>query len=330
MNPTPLKIVFHGQTAANFGPGFEQRIDPQHQIVNLSEAIDQAGEREDFESADVVIGIKLDDSMPTPLKARLFHAPAAGTDAIDTALLPATCALSNCYGHENAIAEYVIAALLMRHVPLAQADRDLRQNRWTLTAGRPGATRTELGAQTLGLLGFGHIAQTLAMRAKAFGMRVHVANRSPIQHALVDQSWQLDALNAFMASSDVVVVSLPLSENTQGLVNASALAAMRPDAVLVNVGRGPVVDEKALFDALRTRQIGGAVIDTWYRYPTPSQPKCAPSAFDFASLDNVLMTPHMSGWTAGTVRRRQETLADNITRLSMGLPLVNVLHGPSA
>ena len=126
-----------------------------------------------------------------------------------------------------------------------------------------------------------------------------------------------------------VVVSLPLSASTHGLVNASALAAMRPDAVLVNVGRGPVVDEKALFDALRMRRIGGAVIDTWYHYPTPSQPECAPSAFDFASLDNVLMTPHMSGWTAGTVRRRQETLADNITRLSTGLPLVNVLRAPS-
>ncbi len=330
MNPTPLKIVFHGQNAANFRPGFEQRIDPRHQIVNLSEAIDQAGEREHFESADVVIGIQLDASMPAPLNARLFHAPAAGTDSIDTTLLPAACTLANCYGHENAITEYVIAALLMRHVPLAQADRDLRQNRWTLSAGRPGATRSELGAQTLGLLGFGHIAQAVAMRAKAFGMRVHVANRSPVQNALVDQSWQLDALNAFMASSDAVVVSLPLSANTQGLVNASALAAMRPDAVLVNVGRGPVVDEKALFDALRMRQIGGAVIDTWYHYPTPSQPECAPSAFDFASLDNVLMTPHMSGWTAGTVRRRQETLADNITRLSTGLPLVNVLRGPAA
>ncbi len=277
MNPTPLKIVFHGQNAANFRPGFEQRIDPRHQIVNLSEAIDQAGEREHFESADVVIGIQLDASMPAPIKARLFHAPAAGTDAIDTTLLPAACTLANCYGHENAIAEYVIAALLMRHVPLAQADRDLRQNRWTLSAGRPGATRSELGAQTLGLLGFGHIAQAVAMRAKAFGMRVHVANRSPVQHALVDQSWQLDALNAFMASSDAVVVSLPLSANTQGLVNASALAAMRPDAVLVNVGRGPVVDEKALFDALRMRQIGGAVIDTWYHYPTPLRAATRPS-----------------------------------------------------
>lgn len=320
-----MKIVFHGQNAANFRQGFERLIAPEHQILDLSDALDQPGERAHYESAEVVIGIQLNERMPQPLKARLFHAPAAGTDAVNTALLPAQCTLANCFGHENAIAEYVMAALLMRHVPLAQADRDLRQQRWTLTAGRPGALRTELGSQTLGLLGFGHIAQTLAQRAKAFGMRVHVANRSPVNHPLVDQSWPLDALPDFMGHADTVVVSLPLTDHTRGLVNHQALAAMRPEAVLINVGRGAVVDEQALYEALQTRRIGGAVIDTWYQYPTPAQAECAPSTFDFASLDNVLMTPHMSGWTAGTVRRRQETLADNIARLSQGQALVNVL-----
>jgi phosphoglycerate dehydrogenase-like enzyme len=329
MTSMPLKIVFHGQNAANFRQGFEQLIAPEHQIVDVSDALDQAGERAHYESADVVIGIKLNDSMPVPLKARLFHAPAAGTDAVNTALLPAHCKLANCFGHENAIAEYVMAALLTRHVPLAQADRDLRQQRWTFWAGRQAALRTELGAQTLGLLGFGHIAQTLAQRAKAFGMRVHVANRSPVQHPDVDRGWSLDGLHEFMGSVDAVVVSLPLTANTQGLVNAGAIAAMRPDAVLVNVGRGAVIDEKALYDALLARRIGGAVIDTWYQYPTPTQTECAPSQYDFAALDNVLMTPHMSGWTAGTVRRRQETLAENIGRLSRGEALINVLHGPT-
>jgi len=329
MTASSLKIVFHGQNAANFRPGFEQLIGPQHQVLDLSDALEQAGERAHYETADVIIGIKLTASMPTPLKARLFHAPAAGTDAIDTALLPPNCTLANCFGHENAIAEYVMAALLMRHVPLALADQDLRQQRWTYWAGRPSALRTELGSQTLGLLGFGHIAQTVALRAKAMGMRVHVANRSPVRHAAVDQSWGLAELHTFMGSCDAVVVSLPLTTNTKGLVNAAALGAMRSDAVVLNVGRGAVIDERALYEALQTRQIGGAVIDTWYQYPSPTQTECAPSQYDFAALDNVLMTPHMSGWTAGTVRRRQETLADNIGRLSRGEALINVLHGPA-
>ena len=328
MKSTPLKIVFHGQNAANFRQGFDALIDPEHQIVDVSDALDQAGERAHYESADVVIGIKLNHSMPVPLKARLFHAPAAGTDAVNTALLPASCSLANCFGHENAIAEYVMAALLMRHVPLTLADQDLRRQQWTYGAGQKAALRTELGSQTMGLLGFGHIAQTVALRAKAFGMRVHVANRSPVGHASVDQSWTLDGLHDFMGSADAIVVSLPLTENTEGLVDARAIASMRPDAVLMNVGRGAVIDEKALYDALAARRIGGAVIDTWYQYPTPTQTECAPSQYDFSALDNVLMTPHMSGWTAGTVRRRQETLADNIERLSRDEPLINVLHGP--
>ncbi len=328
MKSTPLKIVFHGQNAANFRQGFDALIDPEHQIVDVSDALDQAGERAHYESADVVIGIKLNHSLPVPLKARLFHAPAAGTDAVNTALLPASCSLANCFGHENAIAEYVIAALLMRHVPLSRADQDLRRQHWTYWAGQKAALRTELGSQTIGLLGFGHIARTVALRAKAFGMRVHVANRSPVGHASVDQSWTLDGLHDFMGSADAIVVSLPLTENTEGLVDARAIASMRPDAVLMNVGRGAVIDEKALYDALAARRIGGAVIDTWYQYPTPTQTECAPSQYDFSALDNVLMTPHMSGWTAGTVRRRQETLADNIERLSRDEPLINVLHGP--
>lgn len=328
MTTLALKIVFHGQNAANFRQGFEQLVAPDHQIIDLSDALDQPGERAHYESADVVIGIKLHEGMPVLHKARLFHAPAAGTDAIHAALLPNFCTLANCFGHETAIAEYVIAALLMRHVPLARADQDLRQQRWTYWAGQKAALRSELGSQTLGLLGFGHIAQTVALRAKAFGMRVHVANRSPVKHPSVDQSWTLEGLHEFMGSADAVLVSLPLTDTTQALVDASAIAAMRPDAVLMNVGRGAVIEEKALYEALQARQIGGAVIDTWYQYPAPTETECAPSQYDFAALDNVLMTPHMSGWTAGTVRRRQETLAENIGRLSRGEPLINVLRGP--
>jgi phosphoglycerate dehydrogenase-like enzyme len=129
-----------------------------------------------------------------------------------------------------------------------------------------------------------------------------------------------------MATADAVVVTLPLTESTRGLVGAQALSAMRADAVLINVGRGPVIDEQALFDALQQRRIAGAVIDTWYQYPGHAQAQCAPSRLDFAGLDNLVMTPHMSGWTEGTVRRRQQTLADNITRLAQGQPLINVLR----
>jgi phosphoglycerate dehydrogenase-like enzyme len=326
MTTSPLNIVFHGTNAINFRQGFEQLIDPRHQITDLSDNLDQPDEKVCYENADVIVGVKFNASLPLPRQLRLFHAPAAGTDAVDLALLPASAALCNCFGHEAAIAEYVMTALLLRHVPLAAADADLRAQRWTYWAGRPTALRTELGSQTIGLLGFGHIAQAIAARAKAFGMQVHVANRSPVANALVDRSFSLDDVPAFMGSADAIVVSLPLTPQTQGLVGQAALAAMRPDAVILNVGRGPVIDEQALFDALATRQIGGAIIDTWYQYPTPTQSECAPSRLDFASLPNLVMTPHMSGWTTGTVRRRQATLAENIARLADGRALLNVVR----
>ena len=326
MTTTTLNIVFHGANATNFRQGFESLIDARHRITDVSDNLDNSGERDCYENADVIVGVKFNASLPVPQRLRLFHAPAAGTDAVDLALLPAGAALCNCFGHEAAIAEYVMTALLLRHVPLAAADADLRAQRWTYWAGRPTALRTELGSQTIGLLGFGHIAQAIAARAKVFGMRVHVANRSPVVIPLVDQYFSLDDVPAFMGSADAIVVSLPLTPQTQGLVGQAALAAMRPDAVILNVGRGPVIEEQALFDSLATRQIGGAIIDTWYQYPTPAQAECAPSQFDFASLPNLVMTPHMSGWTTGTVSRRQATLAENIARLADGRALLNVVR----
>ena len=93
---------------------------------------------------------------------------------------------------------------------------------------------------------------------------------------------------------------------------AAALAAMRPDAIIINVGRGGTIDETALYQALqsgqKSGQIGGAIIDTWYRYPSPETPNPHPASLPFHTLSNGLMTPHMSGWTAGTIRRRRDRL----------------------
>jgi phosphoglycerate dehydrogenase-like enzyme len=322
-----MKIVFHGGNAANFRSGFEALIGPQHQIIDVSDALDQPGERAHFESADVIVGIRLGVNDPLPLKLRLYQAPAAGTDAIDPARLPPGALLCNAFGHENAIAEYVMAALLLRHVPLADADAKLRRGNWAYWAGRPGALRSELGQQTIGLLGYGHIGKAIGARAKAFGMQVSVANRSPVPlSAAVDESYGLDALAPFMGSADAIIVSLPLNAETTGIVDAAALAAVRPDAVIVNVGRGPVIDEGALFAALFERRIGSAIIDTWYRYPNAAEPETLPAALPFETLPNLVMTPHMSGWTEGTVRRRQETIAENIRRLEQGQELLNIVQ----
>jgi len=321
-----MRIVFHGTNAATFEPGFAELLGAGHEVVCVPDLPASASDIEAFRSADVIVGIRLDASHPRPDGVRLYHAPAAGVDAIDRTRLPTGTPLCCCFGHDPAIAEYVMTALLLRHVPIPDADRDLREGKWTYWASTRSALRTELGDATLGILGFGHIGKAVAARAKAFGMTVHAANRSPVATSpLVDRYFPLNEMAAFMASADYILVSLPHNAATEGFVGRDALAAMPSHAVILNVGRGPVIDETALYEALAKRRIGGAVIDTWYVYPTPASPEPHPGRLPFHELDNCVLTPHMSGWTHGTIRRRQETIVDNIRRLLRGETLVNVV-----
>ena len=100
---------------------------------------------------------------------------------------------------------------------------------------------------------------------------------------------------------------------------------MRPEAVLINVSRAAIVEEAGLYEALRARRIGGAILDVWYAYPTPDAPDAAPSRFPFQALDNVLMTPHASAWTREMVGRRWRFIAANLDRLARGEPVQNVV-----
>ena len=322
-----MQIVFHGNNAASFSDGFLEAVGLPCEIATLPDALASQGERDAFAAAEVIIGIRFDASLPRPERLGLYHLPAAGYDGIDFAALPPGVVVCNCFGHEQAIAEYVMAALLARTVPLADADRRLRQGDWAYWAGAAGRVHPELGDSTIGIVGFGHIGREVAARAKAFGMRVHVANRSAVPASpLMDLYTPLSELAGFWGGVDYLVVTLPLLPETAGLVGADALRAMRPHAVLINVARGKVVDERALFDALQQRRIGGAVIDTWYRYPGADDPHPMPGTLPFETLPNLVMTPHMSGWTRGTIRRRQATMAANIRRRTRGEACENVVH----
>ncbi len=322
-----MRIVFHGDNAASFSRDFESLVGPEAEISVLPDVLGDPADRQRYSNADIIIGTKFDATIPVRPDLKLFHVPAAGFDAIKMDRLPLTTTVCNCFGHEQAIAEYVMAALLARHVPLVDADARLRQSDWTYWAGSLSRVHDEIAGKTIGLLGFGHIGKAIAARARAFEMRVTVANRSVVASSpLFDRSFTLDQLPEFWGSADFIVVSVPLTPETQGIVGHDAFAAMRPTAVILNVGRGPTIDEASLYAALKSGRIAGAIIDTWYSYPTPENPGPQPSSLPFHELRNVLMTPHMSGWTNGTVRRRQRTIADNILNLSRGQPCSNVVR----
>jgi phosphoglycerate dehydrogenase-like enzyme len=320
-----MRIVFHGSNASTFEPGFTALLDGDHDVTLVSDACNGPGEARALSAADVVIGVRYGRDHPR-LSARLYQLPAAGYDKLDFDALPEGCAVCNCFGHEQAIAEYVMSALLARHVPIADADARLRRGDWRYWAGGPGGVRTELGSESIGIIGHGHIGRTVAERALAFGMAVHVANRSPVADPRYAGSYGLAALGDMLGRVDIVLNTLPLTDATSGLIGEAEVAAMQPHAILMNVGRGPVIDEDALYEALSRRRIGGAILDTWYVYPGPDNPSPKPGHRPFHELANVTMTPHMSGWTEGTIARRRATIAENANRLAAGEPLVNVLR----
>ena len=126
-----MNIVFHGDNAASFTDGFSALVGPDHNITLLPDVLATAQQQADYAAADVIIGVGFNTSLPKPDGLKLFHVPGAGYDAVDLAALPPATIVCNCFGHEQAIAEYVMSAILARHVPLQHADQQLRQGHWT-------------------------------------------------------------------------------------------------------------------------------------------------------------------------------------------------------
>ena len=134
----------------------------------------------------------------------------------------------------------------------------------------------------------------------------------------------LDILDEVLRRSDYLAITLPATVATRGLLGTAQLALMKPTAVLVNVARAEIVDEQALYRALAERAIAAAALDVWYRYPTDATPT-PPARQPFHELPNVLMTPHVSGWTEGMLAARARLIADNIRRISRGEPPENLI-----
>lgn len=260
---------------------------------------------------------------------KLVQAQGAGTDGIDRAALPAGCYVANCYEHDISISEFILASALALTRDIVLFDRNLRTRADFSPSGfYGGIPRRDLRGRTMGIVGYGRIGREAGRLARAIGMEV-VATKARPDTALASQDglrWLGGAgdLDRLLAEADFVVVCTPLSPATRGLIGADQLARMRPDAYLINIARGPVVDEAALYDALKARRIAGAAIDVWYNHPA-SQPIGRPGNFDFESLDNIVMTPHVAGWTDDTVVRRCAVMADNIRRVAAGQEPLNLV-----
>ena len=175
---------------------------------------------------------------------------------------------------------------------------------------------TPLRGRTLLVVGFGKIGECVALNARALGMRVLAIRGTPAPHPAADEVHGPDALRTLLPRADFVSLHVRLNSTTRGMLSRDELAAMKPGAYLVNTSRGPVVDEAALIDALRSGRLAGAYLDVFETEPLPAESP-------LWTMPNVLITPHSSDNIHGWPRRFAELFADNLERWRSGEPLLN-------
>jgi len=266
--------------------------------------------------ADVVVvsGLWRNELIKRATKLRFIQSIGAGVDQFDRdALRARDIRLASAQGvNERAVSQHAMALILalMRHIPAGRDNQ--RRRHWRGMISDLTQREDELGGKTLLIVGLGRIGSRLATLARAFGLRVIATKRDPSKGADAADLAVPDAkLSEVLPQADIVALTCPLTPQTEKLINADALAAMKPSAYLINVARGRVVDEPALISALNSGRIAGAALDCTVEEPLPE-------SSPLWNFDNVLITPH----TAGETRRYEDNVLDilleNLERLWRG------------
>jgi phosphoglycerate dehydrogenase-like enzyme len=321
-----MKVLFLGRFAGGHAPRIVARLTTAPDTEILADDTDTARLVPALAEADIVVGLTWRAGFPPAPRLKLLQCIATGVDLMDLAAVPRGVTVCNTLGHETPIAEYVIMTMLTLTHRLFDSVLSFRGGSWEASLQGGGARHGELLGQTVGIVGYGGIGREVARRAAPFGVRLLAANRSPVGDAgPVERIYPLAELDRMLPECDVVVIACALAPETQGLIDARRIALMKPGALLINIARGLIVDEAALYAALRDGRLGGAAIDVWWRYPTPAEPQPLPSRFAFHELPNVLMTPHSSSFTEGTAERRFGAIVGNIDSFIRGEKLINVV-----
>lgn len=321
-----MQIVLYGQPVMGYRDWLARQLGDCYQVHSVGYSASADEKALALQTADAVVCVRYDGDLPPSQRLRLVQVPGVGVDEIDVDAMPDGAALCNVRGHGPGAAEFIILQMLEWRQRCRDAEASFRQGSWAASSRFGAPPRGELFGSTIALIGYGEIGRAVADRLAPFGVKIRVANRTPIHDAdRFDQAGSLAETAAIVDGSDFVVVCVAMTPDTRGLVDAEVLKRLGPNGVLVNVARGPVVDENALYQALRDGVIAGAVIDVWYRYPDADDPNQAPANHPFSQLDNIVMTPHISGWTQGTVDRRWAEILDNLRGLRAGEPFINLV-----
>lgn len=312
------RVVVTFSPSAQMRQIFAQKLDPMAEVSYLPE---EAGPRaRALSTADALLAWSIDVELSGPgeleliRSARLIQLLSAGVDHVPFDSIPEDVPVaSNAGAYAEPMAEHVLA------MALALAKR-LPQNHVALTQGvfdQQTPTRS-IDGSVVGILGFGGIGQASARLFRALGARIHAVNRSGQTSEQVNWVGALSELDALLAASDILVVSLPLTRATRGLISRRELELMKPDAILVNVARAAILDEGALYEHLRSTPTFSAGIDAWWQ--EPHRAGSFTTRHPFLELPNVLGSPHNSGITAGSLGVAARLAAENVARCLDGQP----------
>lgn len=260
---------------------------------------------------------------------RMIQTFGAGIDRVDLDAVRERGDIIVCNNHVNSaeVAEFAISLLFAVAKNLIPSDRELRNGNWVHRWGGP-VPNLEIREKNVLIIGLGHIGADIAKRLKSFDVKITAATRSGTSSndSLVDHVVSIGEIKSHVEDSDYVILSLPLTDESVGLVNREFLSWMKPTSVLVNISRGQIIDELALYEALKEKRIHGAGIDVWWRYPTKWRGTAIPPAdVPFHELDNIVISPHRAAYSENIERELFLFAARNILRFIRGETPLNII-----
>lgn len=283
-------------------PAFLKTAAPQADVILLASSAPQP----------------LRDAWPFAKKARWVHSLWAGVeDFLFPEFADSPVPLTNARGiYKRSLAEFVMTGILYFAKDIPRMLRQQKAAHWEKFEV------TEAHGHTLGVVGYGEIGRASAALAKSFGMKILAVRRTAATSSqtdgIADAFFTPQQLREMLAQCDYVVVAAPITPQTRGMIGEAEIAAMKKDAVVINVGRGPVIEEAPLIHALREGRLRGAALDVFNEEPLPK-------GHLFWQMDNVLLSPHCADRTPGWLEMSTEFFIQNFDRFQKGQPLENIV-----
>lgn len=271
---------------------------------------------------DLFVGFSLtEEFMSKATKLRHIQIPWTGFNNLRVEFLKGreNITVSNSHSNSLAIAEHAVSLLLSAAKLITHRDADMRKDSWETRYNQTNSFW--LTGKKLGIIGYGSIGKKAAAMLKpGFNMSVLAIKRNPTEKdELCDFIGGMNELDHVLKESDYLIIAVPLTEETTNLIDREQFSLMKQNAVISNIARGPVINEEALYNALKSNRIGAAGIDVWYNYPNGNNHVISQN-YPFHELTNIVMTPH----SAFKIRDREEIFAEDILT-----NILNIYHNKS-